>query len=136
MVSMKKPSRRAVQTEKAPAPVGPYSQAQRAGNFLFLSGQIPLDPKTGQLVSSTIEEETQRVLDNLRAVLEADGLSFAHVVKTTVYLLDMADFARMNEVYARAFGEAKPARATVQVSGLPKGVRVEIEAVAFSEDVQ
>ena len=129
---MKKASRRAVQTDKAPAPVGPYSQALRAGSFLFLSGQIPLDPATGQLVSSTIAQETQRVLDNLRAVLQADGLDFADVVKTTVYLTDLGDFAKMNEVYAQAFGEARPARATVQVSALPKGVRVEIEAVAFA----
>ena len=129
---MKKASRRAVQTDKAPAPVGPYAQAQRAGSFLFLSGQIPLDPATGQLVSGSIEQETQRVLDNLRAVLQADGLDFADVVKTTVYLTDLGDFAKMNEVYGKAFGEARPARATVQVSALPKGVRVEIEAVAFA----
>ena len=136
MVSMKKPSRRAVQTDLAPAPVGPYSQAQRAGPFLFLSGQIPLDPATGQLVSSTIEAETQRVLDNLKAVLAADGLTFAHVVKTTVYLTDLGDFTKMNEVYAQAFGDAKPARATVQVGALPKGARVEIDAVAYAEDGQ
>lgn len=133
---MKKPSRRAVQTDKAPAPVGPYSQALRAGPFLFLSGQVPLDPSTGLLISSTIEAETQRVLDNLRAVLQADGLDFAHVVKTTVYLTDLGDFAKMNEVYARAFGEARPARATVQVGALPKGARVEIEAVAYVEEGQ
>lgn len=133
---MKKPSRRAVQTDKAPAPVGPYSQALRAGPFLFLSGQVPLDPSTGLLISSTIEAETQRVLDNLRAVLQADGLDFANVVKTTVYLTDLGDFAKMNEVYARAFGEARPARATVQVGALPKGARVEIEAVAYVEEGQ
>lgn len=130
---MKKPSRRAVRTDQAPAPVGPYSQALRAGPLLFLSGQIPLDPATGQLVTGTIELETQRVLDNLRAVLEADGLDFADVVKTTVYLTDLGDFAKMNEVYATAFGEARPARATVQVGALPRGARVEIEAVAYEE---
>ena len=129
---MKKAVRRTVQTEKAPAPVGPYSQALRAGPWLFLSGQIPLDPATGQLVTGTIESETQRVLDNLRAVLAADGLSFADVVKTTVFMTDLGDFPKMNEVYAKAFGEARPARATVQVSALPKGARVEIEAVAFA----
>lgn len=131
---MKKSARRAVQTDQAPAPVGPYSQALRAGPFLFLSGQVPLDPATGKLVSSTIEEETQRVLDNLRAVLQADGLDFAHVVKTTVYLTDLSDFAMMNEVYARAFGDARPARATVQVGALPRGARVEIEAVAYAAE--
>jgi 2-iminobutanoate/2-iminopropanoate deaminase len=131
---MKKAVRRAVQTEKAPAPVGPYSQALRAGPFLFLSGQIPLDPATGQLVSGTIEQETQRVLDNLRAVLKADGLAFADVVKTTVYLTDLGDFAKMNETYAKAFGESRPARATVQVGALPKGARVEIEAVAYAAE--
>lgn len=131
MSSMKN-VRRVVQTDAAPAPVGPYSQAQRAGPFLFLSGQIPLDPRTGQLVSGTIQQETKAVLDNLLAVLKADGLDFSDVVKTTVYLTDMNDFPQMNETYAGAFGESRPARATVQVSGLPKGVRVEIEAVAMA----
>ena len=129
---MKNVVRRAVKTDRAPAPVGPYSQAQRVGPWLFLSGQIPLDPATGQLVSGSIEAETQRVLDNIRAVLESDGLSFADVVKTTVFLMDMGDFAKMNDIYAKAFGESRPARSTVQVSGLPKGVRIEIECVAFA----
>src|SRR5579872_5065899 len=129
---MKKAVRRAVKTDQAPAPVGPYSQAMRAGPWLFLSGQIPLDPATGQLVTGSIEAETQRVIDNLRAVLAADGLSFADVVKTTVFMTDLGDFAKMNEVYAKAFGESRPARATVQVGALPKGARVEIEAVAFA----
>jgi 2-iminobutanoate/2-iminopropanoate deaminase len=131
---MKKSARRVVQTSDAPAPVGPYSQALRAGSFLFLSGQIPLDPKSGQLVSGTIQAETKQVLSNLRAVLAADGLDFSDVVKTTVFLTDMGDFPQMNEAYATAFGEAKPARATVQVSALPKGARVEIEAIALARD--
>lgn len=126
--------RRVVQTDAAPAPVGPYSQAQRAGQFLFLSGQIPLDPKTNQLVSGTIEVETRRVLDNLRAVLAADGLDFSDVVKTTVYMTDLGDFPKMNDSYAAAFGESRPARATVQVTALPKGVRVEIEAIAMARE--
>src|SRR5947207_4649674 len=117
---MKNAVRRAVKTDQAPAPVGPYSQALRAGPWLFLSGQIPLDPASGQLVTGSIEAETQRVLDNLRAVLAADGLSFADVVKTTVFMTDLGDFPKMNEVYSRAFGEESPARATVQVSALPK----------------
>lgn len=131
---MKKSARRVVQTSDAPAPVGPYSQALRAGAFLFLSGQIPLDPKSGQMASGTIQQETQRVLDNLRAVLAADGLDFSDVVKTTVFMTDLGDFPKMNETYASAFGDARPARATVQVSALPKGARVEIEAIALVRD--
>ncbi len=123
-----------VESPSAPRPVGPYSQAVRAGGFLFLSGQIPLDPATDQLVTATIEVETQRVFDNLRAVLGAAGLDFSHVVKTTVYLKDLADFAAMNGVYAQAFGSSRPARATVQVSALPKGARGEIDAVAAFPD--
>jgi 2-iminobutanoate/2-iminopropanoate deaminase len=98
--------------------------------LLFLSGQIPLDPRTGELVNGGIEDQTQRVLDNLSLVLAADSLTFADVVKTTVYMLDLSEFSRMNEVYARAFGDSRPARATVQVAALPRGSRVEIDAVA------
>jgi 2-iminobutanoate/2-iminopropanoate deaminase len=117
-------------SDKAPAPVAAYSQAIRAGDFLFLSGQIPLDPKTNQLVSGGIESETRRVLDNLAAVLEAGGATFADVVKMTVYLADMQDFAAFNAVYVSYFPEQPPARATVAVLGLPRGVRVEIDAIA------
>ncbi|MBI4859840.1 MAG: RidA family protein [Candidatus Riflebacteria bacterium] len=131
---MTRSTTRIVETRQAPAPVGPYSQAIRAGSLLFLSGQIPIDPVSGQHVAGSIEAETQRVLDNLLAVLAAEGLGFGDVVKTTVYMTDLADFPRMNETYARAFGDARPARATVQVSALPKGVRVEIEAIAAYPD--
>jgi len=119
-----------VLTEKAPAPIGPYSQAVSVGELVFLSGQIPLDPKTGNLVDDDIETATQRVLDNIRAVLDAEGLSFRHVVKTTVFMKDLALFPRMNAVYATAFPENPPARSTVQAAALPKGVSVEIEVVA------
>lgn len=119
-----------VLTDKAPAPIGPYSQAVSVGDLVFLSGQIPLDPKTGELVDGNIEAATQRVLDNIRAVLESESLSFRHVVKTTVFMKDLALFPRMNAVYATAFPENPPARSTVQVAALPKGVSVEIEVVA------
>ncbi len=122
--------RKAVATTNAPAAIGPYSQAIAAGGFLFVSGQIPLDPATGTLVSGTIAEETRRVFDNLAAILAAAGAGFGHVVKTTVYLADMADFAAMNEVYAGYFSPPAPARATVQAAALPKGVRVEIDLIA------
>ena len=123
-----------VHSSAAPAPVGPYAQAVRAGAFLFVSGQIPLDPATSQLVTGSIELQTQRVLDNLGAILDSQGLTFSDVVKTTVYMTDLAEFSRMNEVYARALGPARPARATVQVAALPKNARVEIEAVALCPD--
>lgn len=119
-----------VLTDKAPAPIGPYSQAVSVGDLLFLSGQIPLDPKTGELVDSDIEAATTRVLDNIRAVLESEGLAFRHVVKTTVFMKDLALFPRMNAVYATAFSENPPARSTVQAAALPKGVSVEIEVIA------
>lgn len=119
-----------VLTDKAPAPIGPYSQAVGVGDLVFLSGQIPLDPKTGELVDTDIEAATTRVLDNIRAVLESEGLDFKHVVKTTVFMKDLSLFPRMNAVYARAFSENPPARSTVQAAALPKGVSVEIEVVA------
>jgi len=122
--------RKAVTTTNAPAAIGPYSQAVIAGGFLFVSGQIPLDPTTGSLVSGSIADETRRVFENLKAILEAAGAGFANVVKTTVYLADMADFAAMNEVYASYFSDPAPARATVQAAALPKGVRVEIDLIA------
>ena len=123
--------REPVQTENAPAAIGPYSQAIKAGGFVFVSGQIPLDPKTGELVAGGIGEQTERVFRNLAAVLEASGSSLDQVVKTTVFLADMKEFAVMNDVYARFFSSAPPARATVAAAGLPRDVRVEIEAVAL-----
>lgn len=122
--------KRIVSSPDAPAAIGPYSQAVEAGGFLFLSGQIPLDPKTGQLVQGDIATQTDRVLDNLAAVLAAAGLGFEHVVRTTIFLVDLGDFAVVNEVYGRRFAASPPARATVQVAALPKGARVEIDAVA------
>ena len=124
---------RIVHTDSAPAAIGPYSQAIVAGNFLYTAGQIPLDPNTGQIVQGDVTVQTERVMRNLTAVLEAAGTSWANVVKTTVFLQDMADFPRVNEVYGRMIGDARPARSTVQVSALPRGVLVEIDAVALVE---
>jgi 2-iminobutanoate/2-iminopropanoate deaminase len=123
--------RERIQTENAPAAIGPYSQAIKAGGFVFASGQIPTDPQTGQFVAGGIAEQTEQVLKNLRAVLEAAGSSLDQVVKTTVFLADMKEFSGMNEVYARFFPEPPPARATVAVAGLPRDARVEIEVVAL-----
>ena len=122
--------REIVKTEKAPAAIGPYSQAVRAGGLIFASGQIPLDPQTGEFVAGGVAEQTEQVMRNLSAVLEAAGASLAQVVKTTVFLADMNDFAAMNEVYGRYFRENPPARATVEASRLPRDARVEIEAIA------
>lgn len=119
-----------IQTEHAPAAIGPYSQAIKAGGFVFASGQIPIDPKTGEFVAGGIAEQTERVLKNLAAVLEAAGSGLDQVVKTTVFLANMKDFAAMNEVYGRFFTGATPARATVAAAGLPRDARVEIEAIA------
>jgi 2-iminobutanoate/2-iminopropanoate deaminase len=119
-----------VQTEKAPAAIGPYSQAIVAGSMVYTAGQIALDPATMQIVGKTIEEQTVRVFENLQAILESAGASLRSVVKTTVFLSDMGEFTAMNEVYARYFGDHKPARSTVQAARLPKDVKVEIEAVA------
>ncbi len=120
-----------ISTSKAPAAIGPYSQAIRAGDFLFVSGQIPLDPSSGSLEEGDVRSQTRRVLENLAAIVAAAHASLAQVVKTTVYLADMADFPAMNEVYATFFPAPAPARATVQVSRLPRNVRVEIDAVAY-----
>ena len=122
--------REALSTPQAPAAIGPYSQAIRAGGFLFVSGQIPLDPATGTLVDGDVTAQTHRVLRNLGAILTAAGTSFEHVVKTTVYLADMSEFAAMNEVYASYFSAPAPARATVQAARLPRDVRVEIDLIA------
>ncbi len=118
-----------ISTDKAPGAIGPYSQAVAVDGWMFCSGQIPMDPATGELVEGEIGLQTDRVLKNLTAVLEAAGASLSNVVKTTVFLEDMGDFAGMNEVYARHFGEHKPARAAVAVRTLPKNVKVEIEAI-------
>jgi 2-iminobutanoate/2-iminopropanoate deaminase len=120
-----------VETDAAPAAVGPYSQAVKVGQLLFCSGQIPLVPESGELVNSDIRSAAEQVLRNLRAVLSAAGAQMADVTKTTVYISDMSDFAAMNEVYARHFGDSKPARACVEVSRLPRGALVEIDAIAI-----
>ena len=123
-------SARIVHTYEAPAAIGPYSQAVIAGNLLFTAGQIAIDPATGQVIAGDVTVQTERVLRNLTAVLASAGASWPDVVKTTVYLQDMADFPKVNEVYGRMIGDARPARSTVQVAGLPRGVLVEIDAVA------
>ena len=120
-----------IATESAPRAIGPYSQAVRAGNLIFASGQIPIDPATGEFVSGEIAEQTEQVLRNISAVFEAAGASLNQVVKTTVFLADMDDFTAMNDVYARFFGEHRPARATVQAARLPRDAKVEIEAIAW-----
>lgn len=124
--------RQIVQTKQAPDAIGPYSQAVIANGFVFTSGQIPIDPATGQFVSGGIAEQTQQVLKNLTAVLEAAGTGLQQVVKTTVYLADMQDFTAMNEVYAKFFSAQPPARSTVQAARLPKDARVEIDVVALA----
>ena len=121
-----------ISTKEAPAAIGPYSQAVRAGPLVFLSGQVALDPATGQLVAGDVVAQTDQVMTNLGAVLAAAGCGFADVVRTTIYLVDMADFARVNEAYGRFFEPPYPARATVQVSALPRGARVEIDAIALA----
>lgn len=121
-----------VQTDHAPQAIGPYSQAVKVNGFVFCSGQIPLDPATMQIIEGDAKAQTERVLLNLRAVLEAAGSSLEQVVKTTVFLLDMNDFAAMNEVYATFFSNSRPARSTVQVARLPRDVRVEVEVVALA----
>lgn len=123
-------SLRPIRTDKAPAAIGPYSQGIVAGGFLFTAGQIALDPATTQVVPGDISAQTERVLNNLSEVLAAAGASWRHVVRTTVYLADMSDFPAMNDVYARMLGDARPARSTIQAAGLPRGVLVEIDAIA------
>jgi 2-iminobutanoate/2-iminopropanoate deaminase len=126
-------SKSVISTTGAPAAIGPYSQAVRVGEFVFTSGQVALDPATGAIVEGGIEPQTERVIENLRAVLAAAGLDFSHVIKTTVFLKDMGDFAAMNAIYARAFapeGVVPPARSTVEVARLPKDALVEIECIA------
>jgi len=123
-------SKQVISTAQAPAAIGPYSQAIRSGNLVFVSGQIPIDPETGQVVEGDAAVQTGRVLQNLSAILQAAGSSLNRVLKTTVYLKDLTDFAPMNDVYARFFAEAPPARATVEVARLPRNVLVEIDLIA------
>lgn len=120
-----------IRTEEAPGAVGPYSQAVRVGSFLYTAGQIGLDPQSGQMVADDIELQTERVLKNLKAVLQAAGGDLSNIVKTTVFMIDMSEFGAMNSVYARFFGDEPPARSAVQVAALPLEGRVEIEAVAY-----
>jgi 2-iminobutanoate/2-iminopropanoate deaminase len=119
-----------ISTTDAPAAVGPYSQAIRIGSFVFCSGQIPLDPKSGQMVEGDIKAQTQRVMDNITAVLRAEGLTFEHIVKTTIFLTNLGDFQAVNELYGSYFKSDPPARSTVQVAALPKGANIEIEVIA------
>ena len=121
-----------ISTSEAPAALGPYSQAVRIGDTIYCAGQIPLDPKTGEIVSGGIETQTRRVLDNITAVLRAERLTFANIVKTTIFLMDLGDFQKMNEIYGSYFTQQPPARSTVQVAGLPKGARIEIEVIAVA----
>ena len=121
-----------VATPNAPAAIGPFSQAIRIGDFLYTSGQISLDPETMEMMAGDIEVETEKVLKNIKAILKAEGLDLNNIIKTTVYLTDLSEFTRMNQVYEKFFSETKPARACVQVAALPKGAKVEIDAIAHS----
>ncbi|MDB5141356.1 MAG: reactive intermediate/imine deaminase [Mucilaginibacter sp.] len=123
--------KKVIHTNNAPAPIGPYSQAIAAGNFVFVSGQIPLDPATGELVSENVKAETKQVMENIKAVLLEAGLGFDHIVKTSIFLTDMQSFAQVNEVYGTYFTDQYPARETVQVAALPKNVNVEISVIAI-----
>ncbi|MFO7765077.1 MAG: RidA family protein [Pelovirga sp.] len=127
-------SKKVISTQAAPAAIGPYSQAIQAGGMLFCSGQIPLDPATADIVGGGIEEQTRQVMNNLGAVLNAAGLTFDHLVKTTIYLTDMAHFPLVNDIYAGFLGSSAPARATVAVAALPKGALVEMDAIARLDD--
>lgn len=119
-----------IHTDHAPKAVGPYSQAVRMGDFLFCSGQISIDPKTQEVFTGDIKQQTEMVLNNIEALLKASDMNFAHIVKTTIFLTSMSDFATVNEIYAKRFSAQPPARSTIQVAGLPKGVNVEIEVIA------
>ena len=121
-----------ISTSEAPGAIGPYSQAMRTGSFLFCSGQIPLDPKSGQIVSGDIAAQTRRVMDNVAGLLKAEGLTFDSVVKTTIFLTNLGDFQTVNEIYGSYFKQDPPARSTVQVSALPRGANVEIEVIAVA----
>ena len=123
-----------ISTSDAPAAIGPYSQGARLGSTIYLSGQIPLDPKSGQIVTGGINAQTKRVMENIAAILRAEGLTFENVAKTTIFLADLGDFQTVNEIYGSYFNQAPPARSTVQVAALPKGARVEIEVIAVAGD--
>ena len=125
--------KKVIATSEAPKAVGPYSQAVAVGNFLFCAGQIPLDPATGELIAGDVTAQTERVLQNVKGVLRANGMTFAHVVKATVFMVDLGKFADMNAVYSQYFSEPFPARSTIQVAALPKGAQVEIEVIAVAE---
>lgn len=131
-----KVEKRIIYTEKAPKPIGPYSQAIIAGDFIFTSGQIPIDPKTNQLVQGDIKEQTRQVLENLKAILEEAGVTFDDVVKVTVYMKDLNEFSAMNEVYSEYFKNSPPARTTVEVSRLPRDVKIEIDLIAVKKQVK
>lgn len=120
-----------ISTSKAPSAIGPYSQAVKVGNMLFISGQIPLDPKSGTMVEGDIKEQTRRVLENIKGILESIGANLTNVVKTTVFMVDLSEFSEMNEVYKEYFSENPPARSTVQVNALPRNAKIEIEAIAI-----
>jgi len=122
-----------INTDAAPAPIGPYNQAVRIGDLLFVSGQIPMDAQTGELINTGIAAETKKVMENLKAILDAAKLNFSHVVKSSIFLTDMAQFAAMNEVYGQYFADNAPARECVQVAALPKGVQVEISVIASAK---
>ena len=128
-----RPMKKIISTQDAPAALGPYSQAVRVGSTVYCAGQIPLDPKSGEIVAGGIDVQARRVLDNLTAVLQAEGLTFDHIVKTTIFLMDLGDFQKVNEVYGSYFKQQPPARSTVQVAALPKGARIEIEAIAVAD---
>lgn len=119
-----------INTNAAPAPIGPYNQATQFGNMLFVSGQIPMDPATGEIVTSGIQDETRKVLENVQAILTEAGMDFTHVLKSTIFITDMGQFAQINEVYGQFFTANEPARETVQVAGLPRGVNIEISVIA------
>ena len=126
--------KKSVFTSEAPAAIGPYSQAVRSGNFIFCSGQIPLDPESGQIVSGDIATQTRRVMDTIGAILRAEGMTFDSIVKTTIFLTNFDDFQTVNEIYGSCFKQDPPARSTVQVSALPKGANVEIEVIATAAE--
>lgn len=135
-ISGGKVERKTIYTEKAPKPIGPYSQAIVAGDFIFTSGQIPIDPKTNQIVQGDIKEQTKQVLENLKAVLEAAGATFDDVVKVNVYMRDLNEFPAMNEVYSEYFKNSPPARTTVEVSRLPRDVKIEIDLIAVKKQAK
>jgi len=120
-----------IKSDQAPSPIGPYSQAMKAGNLLYISGQIPMNPSNGEIISGSIENETHRVMQNLSAILNETGLNFQHVVKTSIFVKDLNNFVRINEVYGEYFSEDPPARETIEVSRLPKDVNVEISCIAI-----